>query len=188
VGFMPKTILNQGEQKMEKAVEALKKEFALVRTGRANPAILNNVTVVYYGVPTPLNQIASISVPEAQQLLIKPFDKSIINDIEKAILTADLNLTPINDGTVIRLNFPPLTEQRRRELVKEVKNMSENAKVAIRNIRREINDNLKKLEKDGLLSEYELKRETENTQKLTDKYIALIDELTKEKEDAIMTI
>jgi len=103
-------------------------------------------------------------------------------------LTADLNLTPINDGTVIRLNFPPLTEQRRRELVKEVKNMSENAKVAIRNIRREINDNLKKLEKDGLLSEDELKRETENTQKLTDKYIALIDELTKEKEDAIMTI
>lgn len=185
---MPKTIINQGEQKMQKAIEALKKEFALVRTGRANPAILNNINVTYYGVSTPLNQIASISVPEAQQLLIKPFDKSIVSDVEKAILVADLNLTPVSDGTVIRINFPPLTEQRRKEIVKDVKGLAENAKVAIRNIRREINDNLKKFEKEGLISEDELNRETENSQKLTDKYIELVNELTKEKEDAIMTI
>ena len=185
---MPKTIINQGEQKMQKTIEALKKEFALVRTGRANPAILNNINVTYYGVSTPLNQIASISVPEAQQLLIKPFDKSIVSDVEKAILVADLNLTPVSDGTVIRINFPPLTEQRRKEIVKDVKGLAENAKVAIRNIRREINDNLKKFEKEGLISEDELNRETENSQKLTDKYIELVNELTKEKEDAIMTI
>lgn len=185
---MPKTIIHQGEQKMQKAIEALKKEFALVRTGRANPAILNNINVTYYGVSTPLNQIASISVPEAQQLLIKPFDKSIVSDVEKAILVADLNLTPVSDGTVIRINFPPLTEQRRKEIVKDVKGLAENAKVAIRNIRREINDNLKKFEKEGLISEDELNRETENSQKLTDKYIELVNELTKEKEDAIMTI
>lgn len=185
---MPKTIINQGEQKMQKAIEALKKEFALVRTGRANPAILNNINVTYYGVSTPLNQIASISVPEAQQLLIKPFDKNIVSDVEKAILVADLNLTPVSDGTVIRINFPPLTEQRRKEIVKDVKGLAENAKVAIRNIRREINDNLKKFEKEGLISEDELNREIENSQKLTDKYIELVDELTKEKEDAIMTI
>lgn len=185
---MPETIIKSGEQKMEKAVEALKKEFALVRTGRANPAILNGVSVPYYGVPTPLNQIATISVPEAQQLLIKPFDKNILKEIEKAIQLADLNLVPLNDGTVIRINFPPLTEQRRKELVKDVKALAENAKIAIRNIRRDINDGIKKLEKDGLISEDGLNRENEKTQKLTDKFIVLIDDLTKEKEDSIMTI
>lgn len=185
---MPETIIKNGEQRMEKALDALKKEFALVRTGRANPAILNGVSVPYYGVLTPLNQIASISVPEAQQLLIKPFDKNILKDVEKAIQLADLNLVPLSDGTVIRINFPPLTEQRRKELVKDVKALAENAKVAIRNIRRDINDGVKKLEKDGLISEDELNRENEKTQKLTDRYISLIDEMVKEKEDSIMTI
>lgn len=185
---MPETIIKNGEQRMDKALEALKKEFALVRTGRANPAILNGVLVPYYGVPTPLNQIASISVPEAQQLLIKPFDKNILKEVEKAIQLADLNLVPLNDGTVIRINFPALTEQRRKELVKDVKGLAENAKVAIRNIRRDINDGIKKLEKDGLISEDELNRENEKTQKLTDKFINLVDEMAKEKEDSIMTI
>lgn len=185
---MPQNIINHGEERMNKAIQAYSKELSLVRTGRANPAVLNNVQVSYYGVDTPLNQIAAISVPEATQLVIKPYDKSILKDIEKAIQLADLNLTPINDGTVVRINFPPLTEQRRKEFAKEVKNFSESAKVAIRNIRRDLVDQIKKMEKDGDISEDELKREEANIQKLTDKFIDEVEKLFKDKEKQIMEI
>ena len=185
---MPEKAITMGEEKMAKAIEALKKELALVRTGRANPSVLNNVSVVYYGSLTPLSQISSISVPEAQQLVIKPYDKGSLKDIETAIQLADLNLVPQNDGVVIRINFPMLTEQRRKELVKEVKVLAENAKVAIRNIRREVNDQLKKMEKDKEISEDDLKYFNEQTQKSTDKYIENVDLVTKDKEKQIMEI
>ena len=185
---MPETVLYLGEDRMQKAILAYTKELSSVRTGRANPAILNSVQVLYYGVATPLNQIASISVPEATQLVIKPFDKSILKDIEKAIQLADLNLVPLNDGIVIRINFPPLTEQRRKEFAKEVKNFAENAKIAIRNIRRDLVEQLKKMEKDSEISEDELKRESDKVQKLTDKFTDEVDKLFKEKEKQIMEI
>lgn len=183
---MPQSIINSGQEKMEKTIESLKRELQSVKTGRANPGILNKVEVVYYGSPMPLNQIATISVPEAQILMIKPFDKNILRDIEKAIQLADLNLTPQNDGTVIRLVFPPLTEQTRKQLVKELKVNSENNKVAIRNIRRDIIDQLRKFEKESLITEDELKRYEEQTQKLTDKFIGKVEEVIKEKETQIM--
>jgi len=185
---MMQNIIKNGEERMEKAIQALTNELNLIRTGRANPAILNNIQVAYYGVPTPLNQIASISVPEATQLVIKTFDKSILKDIEKAIQTSDLNLVPQSDGTVIRIKFPPLTEERRKEIAKEVKTIAENARVAIRNIRRDLLENVKKLEKDGEISEDDMKRESEKIQKLTDKYIEEVDKLAKAKEKQIMEI
>ena len=176
---MPQTIINNGQQKMDKTLESLKKELQTVKTGRANPSVLNKVEVVYYGSPMPLNQIATISAPEAQILMIKPFDKNILKDIEKAILVADLNLTPQSDGSVIRIVFPPLTEQTRKQLVKELKTNSENNKVAIRNIRRDIISQLEKLEKEGLITEDELKRKQEEVQKLTDKYVLKVEEAIK---------
>lgn len=185
---MPQELIKNGELKMKKAIEALENEFALVRTGRANPAVLKNVVVPYYGVSTPINQIATISVPEAQQLLIKPFDKNIVKDIEKAIQVADLNLTPLNDGDVIRINFPALTEERRRELVRDVKAIGENSKISIRNIRRDLNDEIKKLEKSGSISEDEEIRHSDAIQKMTDKFTTKIDDLVTEKEKSIMTI
>ncbi len=183
---MPQTIINNGQERMEKTLESLKKELQSVKTGRANPSVLNKVEVIYYGSPMPLNQVATISTPEAQILMIKPYDKNLLRDIEKAILVADLNLTPQNDGTVIRIVFPPLTEQTRKQLVKELKSNSENNKVAIRNIRRDIITQLEKLEKEGLITEDELKRKQEEVQKLTDKYIVKIEEVIKEKEKQIM--
>lgn len=185
---MPKSIINLGEDRMNKAIQAYSKELGSIRTGRANPAIINGVQVTYYGTPTPLNQIASISVPEATQLVIKPFDKMILKDIEKAIQVADLNLVPLNDGTVVRINFPPLTEQRRKEFAKELKVLAENAKVAVRNVRRDMVDSMKKLEKDGHISEDDLKRENDNIQKLTDKFTEDVDKIFKEKEKQIMEI
>ena len=185
---MPETVILMGEEKMEKTVESLKKDLTLIRTGRANPAILNNVCVDYYGVPTPINQMSSISVPEAQQLVIKPYDKSTLKNIEKAIQTADLNLTPLNDGVVIRINFPALTEQRRKELAKDVKTSGENAKVAIRNIRRDLNDQLKKMEKNKEISEDDLKNYNDEVQKSTDKWIEKVDSVCKDKEKQIMEI
>ncbi|MDD4212158.1 MAG: ribosome recycling factor [Bacilli bacterium] len=185
---MPEMIILMGEDRMHKTIEAFKRELALIRSGRANPTVLNNVNVSYYGAMTPLNQIAQISVPEAQILVIKPFDKYALKDIEKAIQLADLNLVPQSDGTVIRIMFPSLTEQRRKDLVKEVKTTGENNKIAIRNIRRDCVDQLKKLEKDSKISEDDLKRRSEEVQKLTDKYIEKIDALAKEKESSIMEI
>ncbi|MDI6711849.1 MAG: ribosome recycling factor [Anaerosomatales bacterium] len=180
--------LNEAKDHMRKAVAALAHEFAGVRTGRASGAILEKVTVEYYGVPTPLNQIASVSVPEPQMLVITPYDRSAINAIEKAILASDLGLTPSNDGQVIRLPFPPLTEERRRELVKLCRHYAEEARVAVRNIRRDINDRLKRQEKDGEISQDELRRLEAEVQKETDAHIKEIDELLKRKEQEIMEV
>lgn len=185
---MPETIILMGVEKMEKTLESLKKEFTNIRTGRANPQVLDNITVDYYGVQTPINQMSSISVPEAQLLMIKPYDKSTLKNIEKAILASELSLTPLNDGTVIRINFPALTEQRRKELAKVVKASAENAKVAVRNIRRDVNDQLKKLEKNNEISEDDLKSYNDDVQNITDKWIAKIDDAAKEKEKLIMEI
>lgn len=184
---MPKQIIKQGEEKMLKTIESLQKEFAMIRTGKANPSILNNVQVEYWGMMTPLIQVGTISVPDAQTIMIKPYDKSVLKNLEKAILTADLGFNPINDGEVIRIPVPPLTEEVRKNLTKDVKKIAENNKVAIRNIRRDVLEPLKKLEKDSLISEDELKRYSDEVQKLTDKYIANIDNLAKEKEQAIMS-
>lgn len=144
---MPKEIINQCEQRMQKTIEALKKDFATIRTGKANPSILNGVMVEYYGSPMPIHQIASISVPEPQMIVIKPYDKSILKGIEKAIQTANLGFNPQNDGDLVRIPIPPLTEQTRKELVKQAKKLAEDNKIAIRNIRRDAIEQLKKLEK-----------------------------------------
>lgn len=183
---MPKQIIKQGEEKMIKTIESLQKEFSTIRTGKANPSILNNVQVEYWGMMTPLIQVGTISVPDAQTIMIKPYDKSVLKNLEKAILTADLGFNPINDGDVIRIPIPPLTEEVRKNLSKDVKKIAENNKIAIRNIRRDILEQIKKLEKDSLISEDELKRYSDEVQKLTDKFIANIDTLAKEKEQAIM--
>lgn len=185
---MPKEIMNQCEQKMQGTIEAVKKSLGKIRTGKANPSILNGVMVEYYGSPMPINQIASVSAPEAQMIVIKPYDKSILKGIEKAIQTANLGLNPQNDGDIVRVQIPALTEQTRKDLVKEAKKLAEDNKVAIRNVRRDAIDQLKKLEKDSLISEDELKRRSDEVQKLTDKYIENIDKLSKEKEQDIMSI
>ncbi|HHX76582.1 MAG TPA: ribosome recycling factor [Acholeplasmataceae bacterium] len=175
-------ILLEIEEKMEKSLESLAREYASVRTGRANPNILDRVMVSYYGVDTPLKQVAAISVPEAQQLYIKPFDKSILKDIEYAINTSGLELPPANDGSGIRLTLPALTEERRRTLIKEVERLAETGKVAIRHIRREGNDELKKL---GLTEDDE-RGYLQDVQTLTDKFVKKVDELTKQKSDDLL--
>ncbi|OZM58603.1 ribosome recycling factor [Lottiidibacillus patelloidae] len=185
---MVQEIMNDTKNRMEKAIQSLKREFTTIRTGRANPAILDKITVDYYGAPTPLNQLATISVPEARLLVIQPFDKSVIADIEKQIQKSDLGLTPANDGNVIRIAIPALTEERRKELVKVVKKYAEDAKIAIRNIRRDANDSLKKAEKDGEITEDELRRQSDDVQKLTDKQISEVDAVTENKEKEIMEV
>ncbi|MEK5443101.1 MULTISPECIES: ribosome recycling factor [unclassified Fredinandcohnia] len=185
---MANNTLNQVKDKMSKAVQALSRELATVRAGRANPAILDKVTVDYYGAPTPLNQLASINVPEARMLVIQPYDKSVLGDMEKAIQKADLGLNPTNDGSIIRISIPPLTEERRRDLVKLVKKYAEESKVAVRNVRRDGNDDLKKLEKNGEITEDELRSLTDDIQKLTDESINKIDSVAKEKEKEIMEV
>ena len=164
------------DTKMQKTLNSLDAEFATIRAGRANPNVLNKLTVDYYGVPTPIQQAANISVPEARMIQIQPWDKSLIKEIEKAILTSDLGLNPSNDGSVVRLIFPELTEDRRKEIVKDVKKKGEAAKVAIRNIRRDGNDAFKKLAKEEV-SEDEIKQLEDELQKLTDKYVKEIDGL-----------
>lgn len=181
-------MMNETKERMEKAIGAYQRELATVRAGRANPSLLDKVTVEYYGAQTPLNQIASITVPEARMLVITPYDKTALGDIEKAIQKADLGVTPSNDGNIIRITIPPLTEERRKELAKLVKKYSEDAKVAVRNIRRDANDDLKKLEKNGEMTEDELRSSTEDVQKLTDEYVSKIDEITKDKEKEIMEV
>ncbi len=181
-------LLLNGEEKMEKAVNALKKEYAGIRTGRANPLILDKVVVDYYGVPTPLRQISQVSVQDGQTLVISPYDKSILKEIEKAMIKAELGITPNSDGMVIRLTFPPLTEDRRKEISKDVKKIGEEAKVAVRNIRRDMTDDLKKLEKSENLPEDTVKDTQDEIQKLTDKYIKIVDENAAEKEKEVMTV
>lgn len=185
---MPQAILKSAEERMKKAIDVLKKELAALRAGRATPALLDRVTVDYYGTPTPVNQLVTITAPEPRLLVIQPWDKSALGEIEKAIQKSDLGLTPMNDGNVIRIVIPPLTEERRAELAKVVKKHGEEAKVAIRNIRRDANDELKALEKDGQISEDELRRHQEAVQKLTDKYTAEVEALVEAKEKEIFSL
>ncbi len=179
---------NEIEEKMDKAVEAYQTKLSEIRAGRANPAILNKVRVDYYGVPTPINQVAGISVPEARLIVIQPWDLGILKEIEKAILASDIGINPNNDGKVIRLSFPELNEERRKEIVKDIKKMAEESKVAIRNIRRDGIDEAKTMQKESLLTEDELKAAEDKIQKLTDKKIGEIDEITAAKEKEVTTI
>ncbi len=176
------------EDKMQKAIDYLCDELAAIRAGRANPAILNKVTVDYYGAPTPLNQIGAISVPEARQILITPWDRSLLGAITKAIQVAELGVNPINDGNGIRLTFPELNEERRKQIVKEVKSLGEDAKVAIRNVRRDGIDDAKKMKNSGEMTEDELKSAEEKIQKITDKYIAKVEEFIAGKEKEVMEV
>ncbi|GAE29276.1 ribosome recycling factor [Alkalihalobacillus hemicellulosilyticus] len=185
---MSKEIINDAKSRMEKAIDSLNRDLAKLRAGRANPALLDRITVEYYGAETPLNQLATISVPEARLLTIQPFDKSSIGEIERAILKSELGLTPANDGSIIRITIPPLTEERRKDLVKIVKKSAEEAKVAIRNVRRDANDTLKKGQKDGDLTEDDLRRYTDEMQKLTDTYTAKVDDVADHKEKEIMEV
>ena len=185
---MPKQILANAKDKMTKAIQAFSRELASIRAGRANASLLDRITVDYYGAPTPVNQLAGISVPEARLLLIQPYDRTILGEIEKAILKSDLGLNPSSDGNIIRIAIPALTEERRKELVKVVKKEAEEAKVAIRNIRRDGNDELKKLEKAGDITEDDLRGYSDDIQKATDDYISKVDTVTKEKEKEILEV
>lgn len=176
------------KEKMAKAIQAYTRELASIRAGRASASLLDRITVDYYGAPTPVNQVAGISTPEARLLVIQPYDKTILGDIEKAILKSDLGLNPSNDGSIIRISIPQLTEERRKELVKVIKKESEEAKVAIRNVRREANDDFKKLEKNGEITEDEHHGYSDQIQKLTDEHINKIDQITKDKEKEIMEV
>jgi len=183
-----KEILSSTTEKMEKAISNLKKEYSNVRTGRANPLILEKITVEYYGTPTPLRQMANVTVQDGQTLVIAPYDKTIVNDIEKAIAKSDIGITPNSDGVCVRLTFQPLTEDRRKEICKSVKKMAEDAKVAVRNIRRDAVDEVKKIEKAENLSEDEVKDGQNEVQKLTDKYTKIIDSVEQDKEKEVMQV
>ncbi|RID87140.1 ribosome recycling factor [Peribacillus asahii] len=185
---MPKQVISNAKTKMEKAISAYTRELATIRAGRANASLLDKVFVDYYGAPTPVNQLAGISVPEARLLVIQPYDKTILGEIEKAILKSDLGLNPTNDGSLIRIAIPALTEERRKELVKVVKKEAEEAKIAIRNIRRDGNDDLKKLEKNGEITEDDLRGYADDIQKMTDQHISKIDDITKDKEQEILAV
>ena len=181
-------IMTQAEERMMKAIESLGTNFSAVRTGRANAMVLDRIKVDYYGVSTPINQMAAVKTPEAHMLIIEPWDKSTLGAIEHAIQQSDLGVSPSNDGTVIRLPFPTLTEERRRELVKQCKAYSEDARVAVRNVRRDTNAAIEKLKKDSEISEDDAKRAEGECQKLTDTYVANIDEAFKKKEAEVMEI
>ena len=180
--------LKEYKEKMGKSIDSLASEYTSIRAGRANPHILDKITVDYYGTPTPLQQVGNISVPEARMIVIQPWEASILKDIEKALLMSDLGLTPTNDGKMIRLVFPELTEERRKELVKDVKKKGENAKVAVRNIRRDAMDAIKKKGKEDGISEDEIKEYQDDVQKSTDKYVAKIDAAVEEKSKEILTV
>ncbi|OJF95209.1 ribosome recycling factor [Alkalibacterium sp. 20] len=183
---MTKVILKETQERMKKAEQSYVRELGSIRAGRANPSLLNRVNIDYYGAPTPINQVAQISVPEARVLLITPFDKSILGDLEKAINQSDIGIPPSNDGNVIRLIVPALTEERRKEIAKQVGKEAENAKVAIRNIRRDEMDSLKKAEKAGDLTEDDLREYEEEVQKLTNASVKAVDKLSEEKEKEIL--
>lgn len=180
--------LNQYEEKMSKSIDSLANEYATIRAGRANPHILDKIIVEYYGTPTNLQSVANISVSEARTLVIQPWEASLIKEIEKAILVSDIGITPNNDGKVIRLNFPELTEERRKDIVKDVKKKGEDAKVAIRNIRRDANDMVKKQQKANEISEDEQKNAEDSIQKMTDEFVAKIDKMIEAKSKEIMTV
>ena len=181
-------MIKKFEDKMQKSIESLEREYNSIRAGRANPHVLDKIKVDYYGTPTPIQQVANVSVPEARMIQIQPWEASLIKDIEKAILVSDLGLTPNNDGKTIRLVFPELTEDRRKELAKDIKKKGDNAKVAIRNIRRDANDAIKKENKAGDISDDEAKNSEDEIQKITDKYIAMIDSAIDDKTKEILTV
>jgi len=179
--------LDDAEEMMQKTVEHTRAEYSRIRAGKAMPGMLDGIMVEYYGNPTPINQVSSINTPDAKSIIIKPWERKVLSDIERAIINSDLGLTPQNDGELIRLNLPPLTEERRKDLVKHTRNEAENNKVSIRNVRKDAIHNLKKLLKEGA-AEDAVKKAEDDVQKLTDKYIAKIDELTTQKEEEIMTV
>lgn len=183
-----KELLNFAEEKMTKSVANLEREFASIRAGRASPSILDKVQVDYYGVPTPINQMAAVSIVEARSLVIQPWDASTVKAIEKAILTSDIGINPQNDGRSLRLNFPPLTEERRKEIVKDVRKLAEDGKVAVRSIRRDAIDKLKAMKKNSEITEDDVKKGEGDVQKLTDKYIKSIDDATAAKEKEILEL
>ncbi len=185
---MPETILMESEERMEHSLVALHKEFSTIRSGRANPKMLERVTIDYYGVITPINQVSSVQVPEATQIYIKPYDKSLLSKIERAIFAANLGVTPSNDGIGIRIALPPLTEENRKEAVKAIHKMAEENKVAMRNIRRDAISNFKKMEKDKAITEDDLHYYEDEVQKLTDRFVEKIDQIFHEKETDIMHI
>jgi ribosome recycling factor len=173
---------------MQTSLEAFRKDLNSIRTGRASLSLLDGITVPYYGAPTPLNQLATLSVPESRLITIQPWDSSVIGDVEKAILKSDLGLTPTNDGRILKIPIPPLTEERRKQLVRLVKKLGEDCKVAIRNVRRDGNDDLKSIEKEKKISEDDLRRAQEQVQKLTDKYIATAEQVSAQKEKEVMEV
>ena len=179
-------MLTQYEEKMQKSVENLEAEYATIRAGRANPNILNKIKVEYYGVPTPMQQLANITVPEARTLVIAPWEPSLVKEIEKAIMNSDLGITPNNDGRNIILNFPELTEDRRKEIVKDVQKIAEETKIQIRNVRRELIDKLKAMKKDGELTEDDLKQGEKKAQDLTDKYVKEVESVSAVKQKEIL--
>ncbi|TMU87758.1 ribosome recycling factor [Bacillus sp. BHET2] len=185
---MPNTIITNAKERMTKAVQTFSRELASIRAGRANASLLDKISVDYYGAPTPVNQLAGISIPEARMLVIQPYDKTALGDIEKAILKSDLGITPTSDGNIIRIVVPALTEERRKELVKLVKKEAEEAKVAIRNIRRDANDDLKKKEKNGDITEDDLRGFSDDVQKATDENIVKIDAVAKNKEQEMLEV
>ncbi|NQD68553.1 ribosome recycling factor [Bacillus haikouensis] len=185
---MPNTIIANANERMTKAIQTFSRELASIRAGRANASLLDKITVDYYGAPTPVNQLAGISIPEARMLVIQPYDKSALGDIEKAILKSDLGITPTSDGNILRIVIPALTEERRKDLVKLVKKEAEDAKVAIRNIRRDANDDLKKKEKNGDITEDDLRGFSDDVQKATDESISKIDGIMKDKEKEILEV
>jgi ribosome recycling factor len=180
--------LQKARQRMDGAIEALRREFASVRTGKANAALLDTVKVEAYGSMVPINQVGTVSAPEARMLVVQPWDKSVLKAVEKALRESDLGLNPSNDGTIIRIPIPPLTEERRREFVKLLHKLTEEARVAVRNVRRDANDEVKQRQKDEGLSEDDIRREQAEVQKLTDQYIGKIEELMKHKEAEIMEV
>lgn len=183
-----KTLLTQNEEKMDKTIEVLKRDLASIRTGRASTTLLDRISVDYYGTPTPIKQVANVSAPEPRLITIIPWERKMLGDIERAILKSDLGLNPNNDGTMIRLEIPQLTEERRKELSKKVSKDAEEAKVVVRNIRRDANDTIKKMEKKKEITEDDSKEAQENIQKLTDKKIKLIDEIKAKKEKEVMEV
>jgi ribosome recycling factor len=186
--LMTADLFDDAERRMKKAIEALKQDLGGIRTGRASAALVERIQVEYYGSPTPLNQVATITVPEARLLVIQPWDRKLLTDIEKAIQKSDLGINPNNDGQVIRLNVPPMNEERRRDLVKSLHKKLDEHKVAVRNIRRDIHDKLRDREKKKEVSEDELKRSTDRLQKLTDRYIDEMDKVGKTKEQEILEV
>lgn len=180
--------LEEAKELMDKAVEHTQHEFSRIRAGKAMPSMLDGLKVEYYGAPTPINQVATVNTPDAKTIVIKPFEKKMVGEIEKAIINSDLGLNPQNDGELVRLNIPPLTEERRRDLVKAVKHEGENGKISIRNARKDVLNQMKKLLKDGDVSEDEEKKAETEVQELTDKHVAKIDDLVKKKEEEIMTV